>query len=47
LKAIDVFAGKSESDHNAVVLHGRILTDAQVGLKDHEGLETTLESARP
>ena len=47
LKAIDAFAGKSESAHNAVVLHGRILTDVQVGLKDHDGRLKTIESARP
>ncbi|OGR46421.1 MAG: hypothetical protein A2X37_07805 [Elusimicrobia bacterium GWA2_66_18] len=47
LKAIDAFAGKSESDHNAVVLHGRILTDVQVGLKDHEGRLNILASTRP
>lgn len=47
LGAIDAFAKKWEGQSNAVVLHGRALTDVQVGLKDHEGRLKTLESARP
>lgn len=47
LSAIDTFAKKSEINGNAVVLHGRALTDVQVGLKDHEGRLKTLESTRP
>ncbi len=47
LSAIDAFAKKSENDHNAVIRHGQILTDVQVGLKDHEGRLKTIETARP
>ncbi|MEK7234692.1 MAG: hypothetical protein AAB268_12820 [Elusimicrobiota bacterium] len=47
LSAIDAFTKKSEINDNAVVLHGRALTDVQVGLKDHEGRLKTLEAARP
>ena len=47
LNAIDAFAKKSESDHGAVVLHGQVLTEVQVDLKNHEQRLKTLESARP
>jgi hypothetical protein len=47
LSAIDSFAKKSENKNTAVTLHGSILTEVQVGLKDHEGRLKTLESARP
>lgn len=43
LRAIDVFAGKSDSRERAVVLHGRVLTEVQVTLKDHEGRLSALE----
>jgi hypothetical protein len=47
LSAIDAFAKKSENQSNAVALHGHVLTEVQVGLKDHESSIKTLESARP
>ncbi len=47
LGAIDAFAKKSENNDKAVALHGHVLTEVQVGLKDHEGRIKTLESARP
>lgn len=47
ISAIDSFAKKSENQNTAVTLHGPILTEVQVGLKDHESRLKTLESARP
>lgn len=47
LSAIDAFAKKSENYDKAVTLHGPILTEVQVGLKDHEKRLKTLESTRP
>jgi hypothetical protein len=47
LSAIDAFANKSENQSKAVALHGHVLTEVQVGLKDHERRIKTLESARP
>lgn len=44
--AIDAFAKKSENQNTAVTFHGPILTEVQVGLKDHEQRLKTLE-ARP
>lgn len=47
LGAIDAFAKKSENYDKAVTLHGPILTEVQVELKDHESRLKTLEAARP
>ena len=47
LSAIDAFAKKSENKDKAITLHGPILTEVQVGLKDHEKRLKTLEAARP
>ncbi len=47
LNAIDAFAKKSENYDKAVTLHGPILTEVQVGLKDHEKRLNIIESAHP
>ena len=47
LNAIDAFAKKSENNDKSVALHGHVLTEVQVELKDHEGRLKTIESARP
>ena len=47
LNAIDAFAKKSENDDKSVALHGHVLTEVQVDLKDHEKRIKTLESTRP
>jgi len=47
LSAIDAFAKKSENHDKAVALHGHVLTEIQVDLKDHESRLKTLESAHP
>lgn len=44
LNAIDAFAGKSEDSHRAILLHGQILTEIQITLKDHGRRLTALES---
>jgi len=46
LSAVDAFAGRSRDQENAVLLHGRVLTDVQVSLKDHAHRIAALE-ARP
>ena len=46
LNAIDAFVKKSENNDKSVVLHGHVLTEVQVSLKDHEGRLKALESAR-
>lgn len=35
LTAIDAFAGKSQNYDRAATLHGQVLTEGQVALKDH------------
>ena len=47
LSAIDAFSKKSENNDKSVVLHRHVLTEVQVGLKQHEGRLLALESARP
>ncbi len=47
LNAIDAFAKKSEHNDRAILLHGHVLTEVQIGIKDHERRLKTIESARP
>ena len=46
MDAIDSFAKKSENQENAVALHGHILTEVQVDVKDHEKRIKIIESVQ-
>ena len=47
LNAMDAFAKRTENHDKVIPLHGHVLTEVRVELKNHEGRIQSLESARP